>query len=165
MSQRGSGPLRAVVPPPKRQKLPGPSGPWSCGPALLAGQGQLGIQLGLADALEDAEVGLGQRTGLVGAQQQCALAAGWVVGQRAGCLGVWGFGMRPRLVPLGAQVLAGCPRVPLRPVRPIGAAAPGPVGAGGSIGSIGRCTGVPRWSRLTPLTELARRAGGAPAGA
>ena len=79
--------------------------------------------------------------------------------------------MRPRPVSLGAQVLAGCPRVPLRPVRPIGAAVPGPVGAGGSIeacgsiGSIGRCTGVPRWSRLTPLTELARRVGGAPAGA
>jgi hypothetical protein len=76
--------------------------------------------------------------------------------------------MRPRLVSLGAQVLAGCPRVPLRPVRPIGAAVPGPVGsieACGSIGSIGRCTCAPRWSSFTPLTELARRAGGAPAGA
>ena len=74
--------------------------------------------------------------------------------------------MRPRLVLLGAQVLAGWPHVPLRHVRPIGAAVPGPVGAGQSvwsIWSIGLCAWVPRWSRFTPLTELARRAGGAPA--
>jgi hypothetical protein len=68
--------------------------------------------------------------------------------------------MRPRLVSLGAQVLAGWPCVPLRSVRPIGAVVPGPVGAGGSID---RCTCAPRWSSFTPLTELARRAGGAPA--
>ena len=125
--------------------------------ALGARQGKLRVEIGLADAPEHTEVGLGQRARFELAQQQRALTLRRVL--RLGRRGLGGArrrAVRWRPRPLGAAIFARRPPVRARWARFTGAA----LGSGGATAgaAVGSGLALAGWSARLG-NGRARRAG------